>query len=115
MIKTLLGQKKATEDLAAKLNTVPTYRRQNVQPQLQLQQRQPRINVDGDSVINVEHQETARNCSARSEKVMLLKGNRTTAIVNGPEKYDTLEHSFSLVINDNNCETVPLGALLNFE
>ena len=49
------------------------------------------------------------------EKVMLLKGNRTTAIVNGPEKYDTLEHSFSLVINDNNCETVPLGALLNFE
>lgn len=66
MIKTLLGQKKATEDLAAKLNTVPTYRRQNVQPQLQLQQRQPRINVDGDSVINVEHQETARNCNARS-------------------------------------------------
>lgn len=48
MIKTLLGQKKATEDLAAKLNTVPTYRRQNVQPQPQLQQRQPRINADGD-------------------------------------------------------------------
>ena len=49
------------------------------------------------------------------EKVMLLKGNRTTAIVNGPEKYDTLEHSFPLVINDINCETAPLGALLNFE
>ena len=49
------------------------------------------------------------------KKVMLLRGNRTIAIVNGPEKYNTLEHSFSLVINDINCETVPLGALLNFE
>ena len=48
MIKALLGQKKATEDLAAKLNTVPTYRKQNLQPQPQLQQRQPRINADGD-------------------------------------------------------------------
>lgn len=49
------------------------------------------------------------------EKVMLLKGNRTTAIVNGLEKYNTVEHSFSLVINDINCETAPLGALLNSE
>ena len=49
------------------------------------------------------------------EKVMLLRGNRTIAIVNGPEKYDTLKHSFSLVINDINCETAPLGTLLNFE
>ena len=48
MIKALLGQKKATEDLAAKLNTVPTYRKQNLQLQPQLQQRQPRINADGD-------------------------------------------------------------------
>ena len=45
----------------------------------------------------------------------VVRGNKTIAIINGPEKYNTLEHSFSLVINDINCETVPLGALLNFE
>ena len=54
-------------------------------------------------------------CLLQTGKKVMLKGNRTTAIVNGPEKYDTLEHSFSLVINDINCETAPLGALLNFE
>lgn len=36
------------------------------------------------------------------EKVMSSRGNRTIAIVNGPEKYDTLEHSFSSVINEIN-------------
>ena len=54
-------------------------------------------------------------CLLQTGKKVMLKGNRTTAIVNGPEKYDTLEHSFSLVVNDINCETAPLGALLNFE
>ena len=32
MIKALLGQKKATEDLAAKLNTVPTYKIYSLSP-----------------------------------------------------------------------------------
>ena len=36
------------------------------------------------------------------EKVMSSRGNRTIAIVNGPEKYDTLEHSFSSAINEMN-------------
>lgn len=53
-------------------------------------------------------------CLLQTGEKVMLKGNRT-AIVNGPEKYDTLEHSFSLVINDINCETAPLGALLYFE
>ena len=36
------------------------------------------------------------------EKIMSSRGNRTIAIVNGPEKYDTLEHSFSSAINEIN-------------
>ena len=51
MIKTLQGQQKAIEDLAAnlkKLNTVPTHRGQNIQPQPQFQQRQPRPDAGGD-------------------------------------------------------------------
>ena len=36
------------------------------------------------------------------EKVMSSRGNRTIAIVNGPEKYETLEHSFSSAINEIN-------------
>ena len=36
------------------------------------------------------------------EKVMHSRGNRTTAVVNGPEKYDTLKHSFSSTINEIN-------------
>lgn len=36
------------------------------------------------------------------ENVMSSRGNRTIAIVNGPEKYDTLEHSFSSVISEIN-------------
>ena len=36
------------------------------------------------------------------EKVMYSRGNRTTAVVNGPEKYDTLKHSFSSTINEIN-------------
>ena len=55
MIKTLQGQQKAIEDLAAnlkKLNTVPTHRGQNIQPQPQFQpqfqQRQPRPVAGGD-------------------------------------------------------------------
>ena len=36
------------------------------------------------------------------KKVMSSRGNRTIAIVNGPEIYDTLEHSFSSVINEIN-------------
>ncbi|KAJ7369993.1 hypothetical protein OS493_034939 [Desmophyllum pertusum] len=36
------------------------------------------------------------------EKVMSSRGNRTIAIVNGPEKYDTLKHSFSSAINEIN-------------
>ncbi|KAJ7384009.1 hypothetical protein OS493_024021 [Desmophyllum pertusum] len=36
------------------------------------------------------------------EKVMSSRGNRTIAIVNGPEKYDTLKHSFSSAINGIN-------------
>lgn len=54
-------------------------------------------------------------CLLQTGEKVMLKGNRTTTTVNGPEKYDTHEHSFSLVINDINCETAPLGALLNFE
>ena len=34
------------------------------------------------------------------EKVISSRGIRTIAIVNGPEKYDTLEHSFSSAINE---------------
>ncbi|CAH3179231.1 unnamed protein product [Porites lobata] len=51
MIKTLQGQQKAIEDLAAnlkKLNTVPTHRGQNIQPQPQFQQPQPRPDAGGD-------------------------------------------------------------------
>ena len=51
MIKTLQGQQNAIEDLAAnlkKLNTVSTNRGQNVQPQPQFQQRQPRPDAGGD-------------------------------------------------------------------
>ena len=61
MIKTLQGQQKAIEDLAAnlkKLNTVSTNRGQNVQPQPQFQQRQPRPDVGGDGVISAEPQDT---------------------------------------------------------
>ena len=36
------------------------------------------------------------------EKVMYSRGNRTTAVVNGPEKYDTLKHSFSSTIIEIN-------------
>ena len=36
------------------------------------------------------------------KKVMSSRRNRTIAIVNGPEKYDTLEHSFSSVISEIN-------------
>ena len=34
--------------------------------------------------------------------VMSSKGNRTIAIVNGPEKYETIETSFSEIISDIN-------------
>ena len=33
---------------------------------------------------------------------MSSRGNRTIAIVNGPKKYETLEHSFSSAINEIN-------------
>ena len=33
---------------------------------------------------------------------MSSKGNRTIGIVNGPEKYETIETSFSEIINDIN-------------
>ena len=61
MIKTLQGQQKAIEDLAAnlkKLNTMPTNRGQNAQFQPQFQQRQPRPTQVVTGVISVEHQDT---------------------------------------------------------
>ena len=67
MIKILLGQKKATEDLAAKLNTVPTYRRQNMYSlSPSFSSDSPELMQMVTSVISVEHQDTARNCNARS-------------------------------------------------
>ena len=70
MIKTLQGQQKAIEDLAAnlkKLNTVPTHRGPNVQPQPQFQQRQPRPDAGGDRCYQCGAPgHFARNCTARS-------------------------------------------------
>ena len=70
MIKTLQGQQKAIEDLAAnlkKLNTVPTHRGQNIQPQPQFQQRQPRPDAGGDRCYQCGAPgHFARNCTARS-------------------------------------------------
>ena len=70
MIKTLQGQQKAIEDLAAnlkKLNTVPTHRGQNIQPKPQFQQRQPRPDAGGDRCYQCGAPgHFARNCTARS-------------------------------------------------
>ena len=70
MIKTLQGQQKAIEDLAAnlkKLNTVPTNRGQNAQFQPQFQQRQPRPDAGGDRCYQCGAPgHFARNCTARS-------------------------------------------------
>ena len=56
MIKILLGQKKATEDLAAKLNTVPTYRRQNMYSlSPSFSSDSPELMQMVTSVISVEH------------------------------------------------------------
>ena len=70
MIKTLQGQQKAIEDLASnlkKLNTVPTHRGQNIQPQPQFQQRQPRPDAGGDRCYQCGAPgHFARNCTARS-------------------------------------------------
>ena len=70
MIKTLQGQQKAIEDLAAnlkKLNTVSTNRGQNVQPQPQFQQRQPRPDVGGDRCYQCGAPgHFAPNCTGRS-------------------------------------------------
>ena len=70
MIKTLQGQQKAIEDLAAnlkKLNTVSTNRGQNVQPQPQFQQRQPRPDLGGDRCYQCGAPgHFAPNCTARS-------------------------------------------------
>ena len=74
MIKTLQGQQKAIEDLAANLktlNTVSTSRGQNVQPQPQFQpqfqQRQPRPDAGGDRCYQCGAPgHFARNCTARS-------------------------------------------------
>ena len=70
MIKTVQGQQKAIEDLAAnlkKLNTVPTNRGQNAQFQPQFQQRQPRPDAGGDRCYQCGAPgHFARNCTARS-------------------------------------------------
>ena len=74
MIKTLQGQQKAIEDLAAnlkKLNTVPTHRGPNVQPQPQFQpqfqQRQPRPDAGSDRCYQCGAPgHFARNCTARN-------------------------------------------------
>ena len=70
MIKTLQGQQKAIEDLASnlkKLNTVPTHRGQNIQPQPHFQQRQPRPDAGGDRCYQCGAPgHFARNCTARS-------------------------------------------------
>ena len=75
MIKTLQGQQKAIEDLAAnlkKLNTVPTHRGQNIQPQPQFQQRQPRPDAGGDRCYQCGAPgHFARNCTARSRPLPL--------------------------------------------
>lgn len=44
------------------------------------------------------------------EKVMSSKGNRTIAIVNGPEKYDTMVNSFRSAINEINT-TLEAGSI----
>ena len=66
MVKTLQGQQKATEDLAAnlkKLNTVPTNRGQNAQ----FQQRPPRPDAGGDRSYQCGAPgHFAQNCTARS-------------------------------------------------
>ena len=70
MIKTVQGQQKAIEDLAAnlkKLNTVPTNRGQNAQFQPQFQQRQPRPDAGGDRCYQCGAPgHFAQNCTARS-------------------------------------------------